>query len=137
MINELNRIVMLLSNKARFIEEQCEEVIDLRKKKKAMVIELLKTRNYDIIDDDDEYKYLRQMKIESVEEENIVKLRKERDEKMKELEILQKTSERKMWLSDLKQFEKLYEKYLIDRQDRVFGKVKKKKIKKMKFKKKK
>ena len=135
MINELNRIVMLLTNKARFIEEQCDEVIDLRKKKKATVIELLKTRNYDVIDNDNEYKYLRQMRIESVEEENIVKLRNERDEKMKELEILKNTSERKMWLTDLKQFDKLYEKYLINRQDRVFGKVKKKKIKKLKFKK--
>ena len=137
LIDELKRIVMLLSNKARFIEEQCDEIIDLRKKKKAQVIELLKTRNYDIIDDDDEYKYLRQMKIESVEEENIIKLRKERDEKMKELEVLQKTSERKMWLKDLKEFEKLYEKYLTERRDRVFGKVTKKKIKKLKFKKKK
>jgi DNA topoisomerase-2 len=135
MINELNRIVMLLTNKARFIEEQCDEVIDLRKKKKATVIELLKTRNYDVIDNDNEYKYLRQMRIESVEEENIVKLRNERDEKMKEFEILKNTSERKMWLTDLKQFDKLYEKYLINRQDRVFGKVKKKKIKKLKFKK--
>ena len=137
LIDELKRIVMLLSNKARFIEEQCEEVIDLRKKKKTQVIELLKTRNYDIIDDDNEYKYLRQMKIESVEEENIVKLRKERDEKMKELEVLQKTSERKMWLTDLKEFEKLYEKYLTERHDRVFGKATKRKIKKLKFKKKK
>jgi len=135
MINQHDRIVMLLSNKARFIEEQCEEVIDLRKKKKAQVIDLLKSRNYDIIDNDKEYKYLRGMKIESVEEENIVRLRKERDEKMKELEVLKKTSERKMWLTDLKQFEKLYDKYLVERQDRVFGKVKKKKVKKMKFKK--
>ena len=135
MINQHDRIVMLLSNKARFIEEQCEEVIDLRKKKKAQVIDLLKSRNYDIIDNDKEYKYLRGMKIESLEEENIVRLRKERDEKMKELEVLKKTSERKMWLTDLKQFEKLYDKYLVERQDRVFGKVKKKKVKKMKFKK--
>ena len=135
MINELNRIVMLLSNKARFIEEQCDEVIDLRKKKKTQVIELLKSRNYDIIDEDNEYKYLRQMKIESVEEENIIKLRKERDEKMKELNVLKKTSERKMWLTDLKEFEKLYEKYLINRNDRVFGKPLKKKTKKIKFKK--
>ena len=69
------------------------------------------------------------MKIESVEEENIVKLRKERDDKMKELEVLQKTSERKMWLTDLKQFEKLYDKYLVERHDRVFGKVTKRRLK--------
>ena len=136
LISQLEREVMLLSNRARFIEEQCNDTIDLRKKKKAAVIDLLKTRSYDVIDEDEEYKYLRQMKIESVEEENIVKLRKECDGKMKELEVLKKTSERKMWMKDLKEFEKAYEIYLVDREDRVFGKKTKKKVKKMKFKKK-
>ena len=65
-----------MSNKARFIEEQCENIIDLRKKKKHQVIELLKTRNYNVVDQDDEYKYLRQMRLEMVEEENMIKLRK-------------------------------------------------------------
>ena len=36
----------LVSNKARFIKEQCEDKIDLRKKKKS-VIDLPKSRNYD------------------------------------------------------------------------------------------
>ena len=72
----------MLTNKARFIEEQCQDIIDLRRKKKNVVIELLKTRNYDVMDGDNEYKYLRQMKLEMVEEENIVKLRKECDEKI-------------------------------------------------------
>ena len=33
LIDQLSRIVMLLTNKARFIEEQCQDIIDLRKKK--------------------------------------------------------------------------------------------------------
>ena len=40
-----------------------------------------------------------------------------------------------MWYTDLKKFEKEYEKYLVNREDRVFGKKTKKKTKKMKFKK--
>jgi hypothetical protein len=55
---------------------------------------------------------------------------------MKELEILKKTSEKKMWYNDLKKFEKAYDDYLISREDRVFGKKTKKKMKKLKFKKK-
>ena len=43
----------------------------LRKKKKQIVIELLKNRNYDIIDNDNEFKYLRSMTFEQLEEENI------------------------------------------------------------------
>lgn len=130
MIAELNRIVTLLSNKARFIEEQCQDIIDLRKKKRDVVVELLKGRNYAVIDGDHQYKYLRQMKLEMVEEENMLKLRKEKDEKMKDLEILKETSEKKMWVRDIKMFEKEYEKYLVERNDRLFGnKAKKKKIK--------
>ena len=129
LINALQRKLTLLTNKARFIEEQCQDIIDFRKKKKDAVIQLLKNRNYDTIDEDNEYKYLRQMKLEMVEEENMLKLRKERDEKMKELEILKEISEKKMWLRDIKMFEKEYEKYLIDRNDRLFGKKTKKKIK--------
>jgi DNA topoisomerase-2 len=136
LIDQLKREVMLLSNRARFIEEQCKDIIDLRKKKRAVVIDLLKTRNYDVIDKDKEYKYLRQMKIESLEEENIERMRKECDNRMKELEVLNKTSERKMWMKDLKDFEKAYSSYLENRTDRVFGKKTKKKVKKMKFKKK-
>tara|TARA_Y100001970_G_C14256115_1_gene875521 strand:- start:4712 stop:8191 length:3480 start_codon:yes stop_codon:yes gene_type:complete len=136
LIEQLNRVVMLLTNKARFIEEQCNDTIDLRRKKKGVVIELLKSRSYDVIDEDKEYKYLREMKLSMVEEENINKLRKERDDKMKELEKLKKTSEKKMWYNDLKQFEKAYEVYLVNREDRVFGKKSKKKVKKCKKKKK-
>jgi len=42
-----------------------------------------------------------------------------------------------MWYNDLKQFEKAYETYLVNREERVFGKKGKKKMKKVKkFKKK-
>tara|TARA_B100000795_G_scaffold269744_1_gene260173 strand:+ start:1653 stop:5099 length:3447 start_codon:yes stop_codon:yes gene_type:complete len=135
LIDQLKRTVKLLSNKARFIEEQCQNVIDLRKKKKDVVIELLKSRNYDTMDGDNEYKYLREMKLSMVEEENIIKLRSDRDCKMTELEVLGKITEKKMWYTDLVNFEKAYKIYLLNREDRVFGKKKKKK-KKMKFKKK-
>ena len=79
MIAQLEKIVKVLSNKARFIEEQCNDVIDLRKKKKDAVTQLLESRKFDKVDD--EYTYLTSMAIHSLIEENIEKLRKERDEK--------------------------------------------------------
>ena len=60
-IKKLERELVLLSNKARFIKEQCDDV-DLRKKKKDVVIQLLKDRDYDILDEDPDYKYLREMR---------------------------------------------------------------------------
>ena len=62
LIKILEKEVMILTNKARFIKEQCDDIIDLRKKKKQDVISLLIERKYDMIDDDNEFKYLRNMK---------------------------------------------------------------------------
>ena len=132
MIKSLEREVMILSNKARFIKEQCDDIIDLRKKKKAVVIELLKTRNYDVVDGDEEYKYLTKMPIDSVLEENVEKLMKERDAKMSELEELKNTTIEKMWTRELNALSIKYMKYRKDRESRLLGEVRK--TKKMKAK---
>ena len=86
-------------------------MLNLRKKKKDAVIALLKERNYDTIDGDEEYKYLRTMRIEQVEEENVEKLVKEKGDKLKALEILKNTSVKKMWKSELKELLDEFVKY--------------------------
>ena len=105
LLKNLEAEVKVLHNKARFIEEQCDDVIDLRRKKKDIIIKLLSDRKYDIVNQDKDYKYLRTMRIEQVEEENIIKLRALRDKKKEELKILQSTSIKRMWNRELK---KLY-----------------------------
>ena len=132
-IKKLERELVLLSNKARFIKEQCDDVIDLRKKKKDVVIQLLKDRDYDILDEDPDYKYLREMRLSMVEEENYNKLMEERDNKAKELEVLKNTTIEQIWLRELKELEKAIAKYRNDRKIRQFGlgaKIKKKASKK-------
>ena len=132
-IKKLERELVLLSNKARFIKEQCDDVIDLRKKKKDVVIQLLKDRDYDILDEDEDYKYLREMRLSMVEEENYNKLMEERDNKAKELEVLKNTTIEQMWLRELNELEKAIAKYRNDRKVRQFGlgaKIKKKTSKK-------
>ena len=128
----LSRAIAILTNKARFIKEQCDNVIDLRRKKKDVVIQLLKSRNYAVIDDDEDYKYLRTMTIDSLEEENITKLLKEKDIKLEEYKQLNKTSIEQLWLTDLGKFEVEYDKYCIARKDRLVGTKKKIKTKKKK-----
>jgi DNA topoisomerase II len=118
--------VKLLTNKARFILEQCENIIDLRKKKKDNVIALLKERNYDVMDCDEEYKYLRGMRIEQVEEENVTKLLKDKEEKMKLFGILKNTTLKQMWKKELKELKGEFEKYQKARQVRQYGKKNKK-----------
>ena len=92
MIKQLKKIVKILHNKARFIEEQCDGTIDLRRKKKEEVNSLLKDREYNSVNGD--FSYLLNMNLSSLIEENIVKLRKERDEKKKLLEDLKKKTEK-------------------------------------------
>ena len=127
---------MILHNKARFIEEQCEDKLDLRRKKKNEVNALLTQRNYDKIDGDEDYKYLVSMPMSSVMEENIARLRKERDVKMEELEVLKNTSIETMWNGELEVLKKQYEIMLHRRNDRQSGEgPKKRRVKIMKKKK--
>ena len=132
----LENQLILISNKARFIKENCADVIDLRKKKKDVIIQLLKTRDYAIMNGDEDYKYLRKMPMDSVCEENFQALLKEKGDKEAELNIVKETTIQKMWLSELRILEKEYEQYKIDRVNRSRGlttkKKKKKKVKKSK-----
>ena len=124
---------MVLSNKARFIKEQCDDVIDLRKKKKQQVIELLQSRSYDVVDQDNEYKYLRTMTIDSVEEENVAKLIAEKEKKQKELDIVKKKTIEQMWNEEINKLNEQYEKYQKVRKSKLYGdELKKTKVKKIK-----
>ena len=71
---------------------------------------MLKQKGYDIIDSDEEYKYLRSMTIDSVEEENFEKLLKQKGEKESEFELIKKTSIEEMWIKELDNLNKEYKK---------------------------
>lgn len=116
-IDKLRKEVLRLKNKARFIREQCEDTIDLRRKKETQVTEMLETRKYDKIEDT--YKYLTSMPISSVIEENIDKLEKECCIKEKELIAIMKKTEVNMWNDELIEFLKQYDVYCSERQRRM------------------
>ena len=135
LIRSFEREVMLLSNKARYIGENLEGTVDLRRKKKDVINKMLADKKYDIIDNDKDYKYLVKMPMDSVSEENIKKLLKEKGDKEAELEIVKKTTEKQMWLKELKTLEKQYASYREKREEQQKGldtKTKKKVVKKVK-----
>jgi DNA topoisomerase-2 len=111
MIDALERELVLLSNKAKYIQENLDGTIDLRKKKKEQVIAMLEEKGYNKIDNDDEYKYLTKMPMDSVTEENVDKLLKEKGDKESELEIIKNTTVHKMWKSELDHLKELYIEY--------------------------
>ena len=116
MIECLERELMMLTNKAKYIKENLDGTIDLRKKKKEQVVEMLQSKGYDVIDDDDDYKYLVKMPMDSVTEENVERLYKERGNKEVELETIKATTINKMWLNEL---EKLSEEYAAYKEERT------------------
>jgi DNA topoisomerase-2 len=135
LIGALTQELMLLSNKSRYITELLEGSIDLRRKKKEEVVQMLKNKKYDTVNDDDDFKYLVKLPMDSVTEENVARLNKEHADKVAELDYVKTTSTSQMWLKELDVLEKEYNKYWEAREnaDKVVGKVivgEKKKVKK-------
>lgn len=106
-INLLQKEMTLLSNKASYITENLEGTIDLRRKKKQEIVDMLIGKKYDMIDDDVDFKYLTKMPMDCVSEENVTKLMKQKDEKEKELIKYKKIKPTDLWLSELLELEKL------------------------------
>lgn len=124
MIDTLEKEIMILSNKAKYIKEVLDGTIDLRKKKKQEIIDMLQSKEYDTTDDDEEFKYLVRMPMDSVSEENVEKLLKEHQEKEDELERIKSTTIQQMWLSELEILEHAYQEYQKERDQSQIGEVK-------------
>ena len=85
----LRKELCILSNKAKYILEVLEGTIDLRRMKKEDIHNMLLQKKYDEID---EFKYLIKMPMDSVSEENIKRILKEKETKELELSLLMKKS---------------------------------------------
>ena len=74
------------------------------------------------------------MTFDQLEEENIEKLLKEcNSAKQTEFDLLSSKTIQQLWMRDLKDFDKEYEKYKVDRKARLLGeKVKKRNLKNQK-----
>ena len=100
LLNKLNSDLKLISNKTRFINDNLNNKIDLRKKKKDEIISLLNKMKFDDIYNND-YEYLRKMPMDSVCEESIEKMKKEKDEITSSINDLEGSSNEDLWLKEL------------------------------------
>jgi DNA topoisomerase-2 len=126
MIDAIEKELVLLTNKARYIKENLDGTIDLRKKKKEQVVQMLEAKGYDVIDDDLDYKYLVRMPMDSVTDENVEKIFKEKGAKEVELETIKSTTINQMWSSELDSLREEYIIYKEERQRLMNGETKKK-----------
>ena len=131
LLKALKTELLVLTNKARFITDILNDKIILKRKKKEEVINMLNNAKYDCIDDDNEFKYLTKLPMDSVTEENVEKILKDRDDKNKELEILINKTEDMIWFEELT---KLREMYLTFKDKMNISQTQSKKKKKLKVK---
>jgi DNA topoisomerase-2 len=128
LIDALEKELVVLSNKAKYIKENLDGTIDLRKKKKEQVTTMLEEKGYDKVEGDEDYKYLVKMPMDSVTEENVEKLLKDKGTKQTELEQIKNTTINKMWINELKNLREQYIEYKEERDRLMSGEEKKKKV---------
>ena len=114
LVDAMQRKMLVLTNKARYIEFTLIDKIDLRRKNAEAVTKMLETHSFDKVDGD--YKYLVKMPMDSVTTENVDRLRKERDDTRHELDALIATTLEQMWMKELNDLEKEYGTYKLERE---------------------
>ena len=99
---------------------------------------VLENKGYDLIDDDNDYKYLRKMPMDSVSEEEVTKLTNQHNDKEQDLEFIKSKTIQEMWINDLEELNTAYIHYKNEREKTMINpsskKVKTKKIKGSKLK---
>jgi len=114
LIVEMRAKLLKLSMRAKYIQETLSGVIDLRKKTAAQVTELLEGLRFTKIEGD--FKYLIKMPMDSVTEENVAHIMKEKADTELELETLIGTSLEQLWINELSVLNKEYNGYRLQRE---------------------
>ena len=128
---ELNNELIIISNKARFINMNINDEIDLRKKKNDEINTIMETLKFDKDKDKNNYNYLVKMPMDSVSEENVEKLMKEKGEKEDKINKLKSKTETNIWIEELEILKEEYYKFLDnklkndDDNDKIIKKIKK------------
>jgi DNA topoisomerase-2 len=108
-VKVMEQKLVKLSNRAKYIMGNLDGSIDLRRKTNDTVVSLLESKGFDRLEGD--YKYLTKMPMDSVTQENVDAIMKEKIDTEQELEILKATSCETMWMRELVNFEAEYGKY--------------------------
>jgi DNA gyrase/topoisomerase IV subunit A len=124
-IQNIRNQLQYLGNKERFILEVINETIDIMNVSEKVIVETLKSRNYDVDPKEKTYDYLLRLQVRTFTAEKVNSIRKEITNLEKDLEKLIKTSEEKIWIKELKEFVTKYQKWEKDMQKRKIKKKKK------------
>jgi len=128
-IKALEQRLQVLGNKERFITEVIEKTVPVMEQDEDATIEQLEEREYDKDPQDQTYNYLLRLPIRTFTTDKVEELKSDITGIEKDLSTLQKTKVEKIWLRELKEFEKEYGKWLKVMKKRVPKKTKKRRKK--------
>jgi DNA topoisomerase-2 len=106
LIDEMRMKLMKLSNRAKYILMTLDGAIDLRRKNTGQVHSMLFENGFDMMDGD--YRYLIKMPMDSVTDENVQQILKEKADTEQALDVLISTTLETMWLNELGELEEKY-----------------------------
>ena len=115
LLKKYNHRKDILENKIRFLQEQIDDILVLYKKKKDIVIKELENSNYMKIssreDSDPDYEYLLSMRMDSVTEEKLNKLKDELNDISNKINVLDSKTNINLWTEDLGELKETYSDY--------------------------
>ena len=100
LVNKLSNELKHLSNKVKYIKALLNDDIDLRKKTKDQIDNIMKSYRFDI-GGDNTYNYLIKMPMDSVSQDNVDRLIKEHSSKQQQLDSVKADTVEKVWLQEL------------------------------------
>ena len=110
MLNSLEKEMKYLGNKARFIQEVIDQTLDIMNVEEEIVIRSLEDKKYD--KDDDSFDYLLRMHVRTFTANKIRQIQNDIASLQEKIDGLRATSEKQLWLNDLNEFEREYNKFL-------------------------
>ena len=124
-IQSLEKDLRHLSNKARFIQEIIDNKLDIMNVEEDIIIKELHKRGYDKEtknkeeNDDSEdtntngYDYLLKLQVRTFTASKVKQLKQDIENIKTKIKIIKDTSEKTMWLNDIQEFVKEYDKWLL------------------------
>lgn len=118
-INNIENEIRHFGNKERFIQEVIDDVLIIMKVKEEEIVNNLKKRGYDEEPNVGGYDYLLRLQVRTFTIEKVNQIKNDIKMAKTRLDILKKTKPEDIWLSELDEFKKEYDKWIIDMSKRA------------------
>lgn len=110
MIGELTQTIRVLQSKLRFLTEVMNGSLVIQNVPEETIFATLQSTKYPMIDEDTSYSYLLGMHIRSFSKQKVDEIQHSINRYEQELRFIQQTSESQLWMNDIMEFKKEYEK---------------------------